>query len=248
MTIATGRFVWFEYDSADPKKAQGFFGELFHWGTKGMPIPGGGEYPMITLGNDMLGGYPPARGGHAAWVTHLQVQSTKDSAAKVKALGGKVLVPPVDMGMGTYALVSDPFGASFALWQPAKPEGTGDYKNVANAFCWNELGCADPAKAVAFYQAIGGFEVSKMEMPDGTYYQLLSEGKGRAGIRAHSMPGAPTAWLPYVHVTSADKIVEQATRLGARVVMTATDIPTIGRIAIFLDPQGVGLGILQPAA
>jgi predicted enzyme related to lactoylglutathione lyase len=60
------------------------------------------------------------------------------------------------------------------------------------------------------------------------------------------MPGAPTAWLPYVHVTSADQIVEKATRLGARVVMTATDIPTIGRIAIFLDPQGVGLGILQP--
>jgi predicted enzyme related to lactoylglutathione lyase len=38
-----------------------------------------------------------------------------------------------------------------------------------------------------------------------------------------------------------------ATELGAKILMPAMDIPTVGRIAIFQDPQGATLGIFQPA-
>ncbi len=44
--IPTGRFVWFEYSSADAKKAQGFYGELFGWKTKEMA---GGEAPYTMI-------------------------------------------------------------------------------------------------------------------------------------------------------------------------------------------------------
>src|SRR5262245_58315340 len=98
--IPTGRFVWFEHVSKSPEKAQGFFGELFNWKTKTMPTPDGkGSYAMIEVGGAQIGGYPPnPANAPAHWITHLQVESARDTAAKIKTLGGKVLVDPVDMG------------------------------------------------------------------------------------------------------------------------------------------------------
>ena len=46
------KFVWFEYVSKDIAKAQGFFGELFNWGVKRVPMPGG-EYAMISVGEQL---------------------------------------------------------------------------------------------------------------------------------------------------------------------------------------------------
>jgi uncharacterized protein len=82
--------------------------------------------------------------------------------------------------------------------------------------------------------------------PGGTYHLLESGGKGRAGIMAQQMPQQPHTWLPYVQVKNADQIADKATRLGAKVVVPPTQIPNVGRFAIFVDAQGAGTGILQP--
>ena len=60
MSIPTGRFVWFEYVSQDARKAQGFFGELFGWSTKSVPMPEG-AYTMIAAadGKSLSGSSPP---------------------------------------------------------------------------------------------------------------------------------------------------------------------------------------------
>jgi hypothetical protein len=61
------------------------------------------------------------------------------------------------------------------------------------------------------------------------------------------MPQQPHAWLPYVQVASADATAEKAKRLGAAIIVPPSDIPNVGRFAIFADPLGAPLGILQPA-
>src|SRR5262249_639370 len=131
MTIPTGRFVWFEYVSTDATKAQGFFGEVFGWGTQNVPMPEG-AYTMISVGKDTIGGYLPTPKGappNAHWISHLQVASAADTVAKVESLGGSTAAKPFKVGdFGTMAVVKDPLGGVFALWQPAKAEGTGDYK------------------------------------------------------------------------------------------------------------------------
>jgi predicted enzyme related to lactoylglutathione lyase len=76
---------------------------------------------------------------------------------------------------------------------------------------------------------------------------LESGGQGRAGIMAQQMPQQPHAWLPYVRVASADQTADRASRLGATLVVPPSDIPGVGRIAILVDAQGAGTGILQPA-
>jgi predicted enzyme related to lactoylglutathione lyase len=63
---------------------------------------------------------------------------------------------------------------------------------------------------------------------------------------AKQMPEQPHAWLPYVQVASADKTADKVTKLGGNVIVPPTDIPGVGRFAVFLDNQGAALGILQP--
>ncbi len=252
MQIPTGRFVWFEYVSTDSAKAQGFFGELFNWSTQAVPMPDG-AYTMIALDKDTtIGGYmatPKGAPTHAHWLPHLQVTDAAATLAKVEANGGKTAAKPWKLGeVGTMAVALDPLGGVFALWQPTKPMGTGDWKGVANSWCWNELYTEDPAKSVEFYKQIGGFTDAAMDMgPMGTYHVLKSDGHDRGGVMKSPMPGIPQNWTPYVQVADADAVVAKAKRLGADIKLPPNDVAGIGRIALFLDPQGAPIGILQPA-
>jgi len=247
MSIPTGRFVWFEYVSQDAKKAQGFFGELFGWSTKAVPMPEG-EYTMIAAPDGRtIGGYfaAPDSKTPAGWLPYLHVQSAADSAAKVKKLGGSVMKEPFKVAdIATMAVVADPHGAGLALWQPSKAEDPG--QPAAGHFCWNELASKDAKASVAFYSQLGGFTEKAMDMGAmGTYHVLESGGQGRAGIMA-GQPPQPHTWLPYVQVSNADQTADKAKRLGATIVVPPTQIPNVGRFSIFLDAQGVATGILQP--
>ena len=243
--IPTGRFVWFEYSSKDIKKSQGFFGELFNWSIQAVPMPHG-AYEMIASAGATIGGYQ-APSPTAHWMSHLQVEDAAASAKHAVALGGKIVKDAVAIGVGVIAIVTDPLGGTFALWQPTNREPGGDYRKEVGAFCWNELHSSDPAASVKFYAALGGFETEAMEMPGmGQYHTLKKDGQPRAGV-VKAMPGAPQAWLPYVHVASCDASQEKAKKLGATIAMPATSVPTVGRFSVFLDPQGAALGILQPA-
>lgn len=252
MTFPSGRFCWFEYVSTESQKAQGFFGELFNWKTQSVPVPSlpGGQYTMITAGEHTIGAYlatPPGAPKDAHWLSHLQIESASATLAKIEKAGGRTLKAATTMGdKGTYAIAADPFGAAFALWQPAKAEPA-EFRGVAGTFCWNELYTDNVDKSVAFYEAVGGFTDVPMDMgPGGTYHMLNSAGKGRAGVMKSPKPGIAQQWMPYVQVANADETLAKAKRLGCEIKMGADDVPNVGRLAVLLDPLGAPIGILQP--
>jgi hypothetical protein len=251
-TYPSSKFVWFEYVSTEAAKAQGFYGELFNWGTRDVPMPNG-SYTMITAGGETIGGYmttPPGAPARAHWMSHLAVADAHASAERVKALGGRVGKAPFKMGdAGTMAVVFDPLDGMFALWQSAQPAaaGTPVWKGTPGNWCWNELHTQDAAKSVAFYTQLAGFSDAAMEMPGmGAYHQLMADGVPRGGILKPRMPDAPQSWLPYVQVASADATHTKAKKLGATVHVPPTDIPGVGRFAVFADPCGASIGVLQP--
>ncbi|MGH7866442.1 MAG: SRPBCC domain-containing protein, partial [Candidatus Dormibacteraceae bacterium] len=113
------------------------------------------------------------------------------------------------------------------------------------SFCWNELLAVDPSKAAGFYTKLFGW--STEQMPGGMNYTLFKQGeKSVGGLMARPNPQAPPHWLPYVMVENVDVSSNKAGELGARLLMPPTDIPTVGRIAVFLDPEGAPLGVFQP--
>jgi predicted enzyme related to lactoylglutathione lyase len=244
----TGAFVWFDYVTTEINKAQGFYGELFGWTVQEAPLPDG-PYPLIASGGRTIGGYlktPAGAPPSAHWLAHLGVADAQATAQQITSAGGKVLKAPFKIGeFGTMAVVADPDGGAFALWQPTKPEPRP--APTTGTFCWNELTAKRPEVATAFYTAIGGFTAQTKAMGAAGAYTVLSAGGApRAGLMGQPMPAAPHAWTPYVQVAGTDKAVARATKLGAKVVVPATDAAGVGRFAILVDPLGAAIGVLQP--
>jgi uncharacterized protein YndB with AHSA1/START domain/predicted enzyme related to lactoylglutathione lyase len=116
--------------------------------------------------------------------------------------------------------------------------------SAPGTFCWNELMVKDAGAAAKFYTKLFGWQTE--EFPGPMKYTMFKQNGQRVGGLMQPSHEAPPHWLAYVEVESVDATVKTAGELGAKVLMPAMDIPTVGRIAIFQDPQGATLGIFQP--
>ena len=56
---------------------------------------------------------------------------------------------------------------------------------------------------------------------------------------------APAHWMPYVMVSDCNATAARAGELGARTFVPPNDIPNVGRFAVFADPTGAALAIIQ---
>ena len=95
--------------------------------------------------------------GHPAnWLVYVSVDSADDTAAKAKSLGAKLKAEPFDVfDAGRMAMIHDPEGATFAIWQPKKHRRHG----VRRAWhvCWNELMARDGDGERTFYTSLFGW-------------------------------------------------------------------------------------------
>ncbi len=114
-----GHFCWTELVTQDPKAAIPFYAKLFGWGTDEKDMGPIGTYTMFTRGEKHAGGAMKAMNPHAPsmWLNYVVVENVDNSYARVEKLGGKQLVPPMDIpGVGRMAIALDPAGAAIALF------------------------------------------------------------------------------------------------------------------------------------
>ncbi len=112
-------------------------------------------------------------------------------------------------------------------------------------FCWYELMAPDVDAAAAFYTNVFGWSAEDSGTP-GVDYRLLKQGvHGVGGLMATFEGGPSPSWTGYVNVDDADAAIARAKEGGAIVHREPTDIPGIGRFAIFTDPQGAPIAIIQ---
>lgn len=118
---------------------------------------------------------------------------------------------------------------------------------MPNAFVHVELNTQDVAKAREFYSQLFQWTLQEMPMADGTQYTVIGVGQGTGGgVLKHPMPGAPSFWLPYVHVEDIEASTEKAKSLGAKMVREITEVPNMGWFSIFLDPTGACMALWKP--
>jgi predicted enzyme related to lactoylglutathione lyase len=97
----------------------------------------GGLYAALQTRS---GGAPPH------WLPYISVANADDSAARAAQAGGKVLAPPIDVyDAGRMAVIQDPGGATFALWQPKNNPGVG-IAGVDGTLCWADLMTDNPPR------------------------------------------------------------------------------------------------------
>lgn len=118
-------------------------------------------------------------------------------------------------------------------------------------FVWYELMTTDIAGARTFYDKVVGWGAQDAPAPNTGYTLFTAEGAPVAGLMPQpeevAKRGAPPSWLGYVGVANVDAGAAEAERLGATVHVPPRDIPTVGRIAILLDPQQAAFALFQPA-
>jgi hypothetical protein len=120
---------------------------------------------------------------------------------------------------------------------------------MGNPFVHVELATSDIAKAKSFYQALFDWKLEDMDMAGGGTYTLVQVGEGTGGgMMKHPMPGAPSGWLAYVLVDDIGAMTAKVRSLGGTVMKDITEVPGMGRFAIFTDPTGAMLALWQPAA
>ena len=117
------------------------------------------------------------------------------------------------------------------------------------AFSWFELTTSDPKEAGRFYSTLLGWQLQDMDMGTGKYTVINVGGGGIGGITATPSNAAsmPPAWGGYVTVDDVDAVTQRVEGLGGRVLLAPMDIPTVGRFATIMDPQGATLSLITYA-
>src|SRR5579859_3017522 len=212
-----GKFCWAELSTTDAAAAKAFYKELMGWNYTDNPMGPDMVYTMADLNGSVAGALYQDNSGQKppCWGTYITVKSADESAALAKANGGTVIAEPFDvMTVGRMAVIADPTGAVFQMWEPKAHIG---YHVVfePGAVCWNELMTTDTAAAEKFYTTVFGYGVKKSMMPmEYTEYQL--DGKSIAGMLAMKpdLVGVPSHWLIYFTVANCGDTLEKAKALG----------------------------------
>jgi uncharacterized protein len=244
-----GKFIWFEHSSPDPERALAFYAGLFGR-TPHESNLSGQPYRMLMNAGVGIGGLRRAEPGSSAhWVSYLSTLDVDDRYQAALGAGAQPLLPPVDFApVGRGAGVVDPKGAALHLWHSTQGDAP-DHEVACGHWVWNELWTPDAPAALAFYEQVFKFRHHSMDMGEQGLYHVLQgpDGVDRAGVTQAALPGFPPMWLPYVRVADGAVSVEQARGLGAReVLMPATDVPSVGTVAIVVDPLGAAVAMIRP--
>lgn len=117
--------AWNELVTADTAASREFYAELLGWSAREVPMGAGGGYTLFSENGREVAGMlaPPdetwaAAAGAPRWFAYMAVEDIDAAAARAAELGGAVLRPPFDIpDMGRIAIVADPAGAAFGLFQ-----------------------------------------------------------------------------------------------------------------------------------
>jgi len=195
------------------------------------------------------------------WNTYVWVASADEAAIKAREAGGAVVSEPFDvMDAGRMAVLADPEGAVFCVWQ-AKGHKGATVVNEHGSLNFNGLATRDPEGAAAFYGAVFGWKT--LMLPAGVMWTLPGYGdhleERNPGLRNQmAQMGAPDGFIDVVaalnptadddsetpahwSVTFAvDDAVATAARareLGGEIVAGPVDAPWT-RSVVINDPRG----------
>jgi hypothetical protein len=252
---------WVDTSQPDARRAADFYHELFGWDlTDAMPEGSDGSYFTAALGGRSVAAVASAQEGEApAWNTYVWVDDADQAATLAREAGGRVLLEPFDVfDAGRMAVIADPEGAVFCVWQANRHRGA-QAVNEHGALNFNGLRVRDVERAKAFYGALFGWEL--LDLPSGPMWTRPGYGdhleESTPGLRDQmAQMGAPDGFIDVVAavepidgddpsapqwtvtfaVDDAVALAAKAKELGAQVV-GPFDAPW-SRQAVITDPQG----------
>ncbi|KJK39112.1 hydrolase [Streptomyces variegatus] len=217
----------------DVEAGKRFYGELFGWtfedwfGSFAQALKDG--EPVAALVRKVDGRLP------TVWTVYFATPDAPALARRVRDAGGQIVSAPVPAGeLGVTALVTDPEGAVFALWQPEEHPGFGK-RHEPGTFAWAELYARDTEAANAFY---GDLFQEALFGPD------AKPDFGRAPVSDVFSERMPPHFLVHFAVADVAAALEDVKRLGGRVQAPPFET-SYGEAAVVTDNQGASFALLR---
>jgi predicted enzyme related to lactoylglutathione lyase len=147
------------------------------------------------------------------------------------------------MDVGRMAVIQDPQGAFFMVWEPKSNIGAG-LVNQPGALAWNELASPDLDASAKFYGDLFGWTTQSFEGSPTPYLIIMNGERSNGGMRelGGDDAGVPPHWLPYFGIDDIDRGLAKARELGGTVLGGPIDIG-VAKIGVVQDPQGAVFAI-----
>jgi len=245
---APGAFSWTDLSTPDPDAAKRFYGELLGWEYEDSPVGDGRVYTMISLGGDHVAALQQlsAPGQPPAWLSYVTVDDADAATDRATGLGGSAMMEPFDvMDAGRMALLADPQGAVFAIWQAKDHPGAGRV-NDPGAMSLNQLNTSDVEGAREFYSGLFGWSFDDHSSEQSSYWAIRNAGSLNGGMMPLEQTGggAPPHWFVYFTHADLDSAAQQIASSGGHVAAGPMPIEA-GRILIASDPQAAFFGLFE---
>lgn len=118
-----GAIAWHDLTVPNAVEVRDFYAAVVGWKSQAVPMDGYDDFAMIpTGGQDAVSGICHARGTNAdlpaQWLMYVIVENVEASVSACLSRGGAVVSGPRSVGGGQFAVIRDPAGAVFAVYQP----------------------------------------------------------------------------------------------------------------------------------
>ncbi|MEV0222340.1 VOC family protein [Streptomyces sp. NPDC050704] len=278
---------WVDVSEPDLDAAREFYGGLFGWEFEDvMPPSVAGNYFIArgeTVGSSIFDTSGEPRSGDVAairsipqgapptamWSTYFWVDGADETVSRVREAGGGVVAEPFDfLDACRTAVLTDPEGAAFSVWEAREHKGA-RLVNDPGAVVFNSLNTRDAEGARSFYGSVFGWRTADIggraegwTLPGygdwlaREHHPGLRRRLARAGAPegfedvvggvipiADNQPDTPPQWSVSFATADADATAEKATELGGRVIVPPFDAPWSTdtyaiRITVIGDQQG----------
>jgi uncharacterized protein len=250
------RFVWYELHTSNPEQAHAFYTKVLGWKAQDAGMPGK-EYSIFLVGETGVAGVlkkpESAFTGRAKawWMGYIGVNNVDAFAERVVTAGGAVRRAAEDIpGVGRFAVVADPQGAIFTLFEPNPSMSRTELPpKTPGTFAWHDLAAAEWQSDFEFYSKLFGWsKATALDMgPEYGTYQIFAAGNLTLGgmmtrVDKNQAPG----WMFYINVEDIDAAIARAVDAGGTITHGPSTVPTGERIANCLDPQGAIFGMVAP--
>jgi predicted enzyme related to lactoylglutathione lyase len=245
-----GDFCWFELGTTDQNAAKPFYAAVLGWTPSDHPMPPDGVYTTFKLNDADVAGAYTLRPQEAAtipphWNLYVAVANADDTARRAAELGATIVEPPFDIPhVGRMAVLQDPTGAYFNIFQPGDHRGTG-IGDESGTFSWADLSTPDPDRATAFYKELFGWTIGPAPNYPSSYPVIQQGANPVGGMQRNST--SPPHWLLFFLCDDVDAAAAKTIESGGAVHLAPM---TMGgaRFAALADPQGAAFSIIKPPA
>ncbi len=182
--MKANNIIYADLSTYNPQKTIPFYEKVFGW-----------EYENIYENYTAYLGKKPIVGLYETpekfkqmrmphfWMTYIQVNNVENTVAKARELGGIIEMQQEIEDFGKVALIRDPQGAGFTVYEGENLKSTRT-ENQPNTMIWNELHISNAKNIIPFYEGIFDWKFTETE----TNHFEIKNGKGEYIADALEIP------------------------------------------------------------